>query len=498
MSDDSDVEVKFGADTEGLEKGSEKAKEQIEKIKESLESLKESSEGVKEIFEKAFEFAGIEIGLDAFKEWVKSSAELGEQMERTGAILGITSSQASELAGMAKMTGTDFGSLEHAVERFDLGLAEATKAGSRMAEGLRVLGLSAKEFVGVPTAERLNIIAEAFSKFEDGPNKTAAAMALLGRAGAEMIPFLDKGREGMRELHDVLLRTGAVMSNEMAASFAKTMEDINEMSLAWQGLSNRIFGVVNPAIDAAIKEITKLVESMNAQSIRAGIEALTDAGIDLSAAIAEYAVRAMAAIDKLIAKLGGLRSAAQSLDTFAAAMEGDNAALVRVGKGLWGALTGADDGSKDAALAATESLDSKLKAIEKSAEAAKAKLHSMIQVVASGSPYGSLDAHAFDKPKPDVGQMKLGGGGNKDEAFKDAELEANKEIEVAKSVTTAREKELDEQLKTHQITMNQWLSQTEQALQSEYNSVKDAYDKEAAKAGLTSQQIIAMQDRINC
>ena len=64
MSDDSDVEVKFGADTEGLEKGSEKAKEQIEKIKESLESLKESSEGVKEIFEKAFEFAGIEIGLE--------------------------------------------------------------------------------------------------------------------------------------------------------------------------------------------------------------------------------------------------------------------------------------------------------------------------------------------------------------------------------------------------------------------------------------------------
>ena len=180
MADDNDVEVKFGANVEGLEEGSEKGKEAIEGLKKKLEELQESSEHLHELFEKAFEFAGIEIGLDAFKEWIVSSAELGEQMERAGAMLGVTASQASELSGIAKMTGTDFGALEHTMERFELGLASTDEASSHVAEALRVLGSSAREFIGVPMPQQLQRMAEAFSHFADGPTKTAAAMALLG------------------------------------------------------------------------------------------------------------------------------------------------------------------------------------------------------------------------------------------------------------------------------------------------------------------------------
>ena len=186
MADDADVEVKFGASVDELVEGANEAKEHIEELTETFKSL--------------IEMAGIEIGVDAFKEWISSSAELGEQMERTAAMLGVSASQASQLSGMAKMTGTDFSSLTRTMERFELGLDTASQKSSRVGEGLKALGLNAREFVGVPLPQQIEQLSEAFSKFADGPNKTAAAMALLGRAGAEMIPYLDKGKEGMAEL----------------------------------------------------------------------------------------------------------------------------------------------------------------------------------------------------------------------------------------------------------------------------------------------------------
>src|SRR5580658_1786998 len=100
MADENDVDIKFGADVEGLEEGSERGKEAIDGLKERLAELKESGEQVHEIFETMLEAAGIEVGLDAIKEWIASSAELGEQLERTAAKLGISGEEASELMGV--------------------------------------------------------------------------------------------------------------------------------------------------------------------------------------------------------------------------------------------------------------------------------------------------------------------------------------------------------------------------------------------------------------
>ena len=267
MADESDVEVKFGANVEGLEEGSERGKEAIEALKEHLDELKESAEQVHEIFATMLEAAGLEVGLDAIKEWVQSSAELGEELERTAAKLGITGSEASGLMGVAKLTGTSFEGLQTAMERLQVGLATVDQKSSRTAEALRVLGVSAKEMASSSISQQINILSEAISRFQDGATKTAAVQA-LGRSFVELLPLLDKGREGLDELNATLDATGAKMSNEMVAAFAHTAEDLNTMKLAWQGVGEKIFDVFNPAIDAAVRSITGLLEKVKEDDIR--------------------------------------------------------------------------------------------------------------------------------------------------------------------------------------------------------------------------------------
>ena len=116
-----------------------------------------------------------------------------------------------------------------------------------------------------------------------------------------MIPDLDRGKEGLEELHDVLERTGAVMTNETAGAFAAVNEHLNEMRLAWQGLSNRIFSAVAPAVDFAITKITSLTEHLTSADINAGLVAITGAAIGLATQIMEFCLKVEGAWRSMLA-----------------------------------------------------------------------------------------------------------------------------------------------------------------------------------------------------
>ena len=53
-------------------------------------------------------------------------------------------------------------------------------------------------------------VANAFSKFEDGTTKTALAIAIFGRAGADLIPLLNQGADGIRKMQEQAQRLGLV------------------------------------------------------------------------------------------------------------------------------------------------------------------------------------------------------------------------------------------------------------------------------------------------
>jgi lambda family phage tail tape measure protein len=74
---------------------------------------------------------------------------------------------------------------------------ESKAAGSAIA----ALGLSIKDFKALAPADQMESVAKALAGFKDGAEKTAVAMALFGKSGAELLPFLKElGAEGGRQV----------------------------------------------------------------------------------------------------------------------------------------------------------------------------------------------------------------------------------------------------------------------------------------------------------
>ena len=218
---------------------------------------------LREDFMRLAELAGIPFTADAFKEWLNSTTEAAEKVERMAAQLGASTGEVQLLGAFAKLTGTDVEAMATQLERLQLALAKSTSALSPARAGLKALGIDAEEFRRLSIPQQFDELAEAVSRFADGATKTAAVQA-LGRGFVELLPLLDKGREGMDELNKAAKETGVIMSEQDVKALAEVREASNELGLAVQALGQDILlGMIGP-IKTAIGWLTKFTEGMDA------------------------------------------------------------------------------------------------------------------------------------------------------------------------------------------------------------------------------------------
>lgn len=261
MSDE-DVSVKFGGDTADAHSAIDGLKDKLEGFSEPIAGLIGSFSELGEAFVAAF-------AVEKIAEFFEHMAELGTQTERTAAILGITTEQVGEFNAIALASGGSQEQMTHALERLAMSLQRAKEGTGPAAAAFKALGLNVKELIGLPTEEVLNKIADKFHGLNDGMNKTAIAMALLGRGGAEMIPVLNRGSAGMAELGEIAKRAGTSLAEGIVHVFTQMHETFVEFGLAVKGIGVTLANAFGPAVTAIAGALVDLIEWFN-KSIKAG------------------------------------------------------------------------------------------------------------------------------------------------------------------------------------------------------------------------------------
>lgn len=507
----------------------------LSRMKEQLEGTLAPISAVRENLGEMVELLAAAFAVEKIADWISETTEAAEKIERMAAKLGISVGQVQEMGAVAKLTGGDVDQMASQLERLQLQLAKTGSASSPVAAALKVLGINLAEFRSASIAGQVDQMAEAFSRFADGSGKTAAAMALLGKTGADLLPFLDRGKEGLDELRKAAEATGVMMSAATIEAFSKTREDLNLLSLAWTGLSQKLLITVNPLVDAATKALTHLIESANPAELQGYLTTLATSLVGGAANVATFAVSAEEDWNKLVAAIeasigpvtGAMQKIADGLNYISNLSKtltpnfdfgqatGMANMLDRLGvisdetAAKWKQQAAA---ARDSALGATQSfggLDAtaarysmRLSDIASGAENAKRQIAALL---AEGAKTSQLSRHGEGEGglageggpvKPQVPQMDIGGASKAAaEALKIAEAEASAEVDAFKKAATAKEKLLDEQLKMHQLTMSQWQAQTVDALTDEEQDIKSAYARELQAAAGHSSQIIAIRKK---
>lgn len=79
-----------------------------------------------------------------------------------------------------------------------------------------------------------------FHDLPDGPEKTALALKVFGKAGAELIPLLNEGRSGIRAYTDELNRLGGTVTPATAAAADAFNDNLDKLKVAFGGLALKV------------------------------------------------------------------------------------------------------------------------------------------------------------------------------------------------------------------------------------------------------------------
>jgi hypothetical protein len=124
------------------------------------------------------------------------------------------------------------------------------------------LGIAVKDADGQlrPTSDLLLDVADKFSNMPDGVAKSALAMQIFGKAGAEMIPFLNEGKDGIKEYTDAATKMGVVLSTDAASAAHQFSKDLSMLELGVQGIENKIMTALVPALTVVADQFVSAME----------------------------------------------------------------------------------------------------------------------------------------------------------------------------------------------------------------------------------------------
>lgn len=159
----------------------------------------------------------------AFKiinDQVESIASFQQLSEK----IGDTAENLASLKKASDVSGVSMDSIAAASVKLTAALSKTDEEGQGAAKAIKALGLDFDTFKKLSPVDQIDTLAKTFNKFEDGANKTAVAVALFGKAGAEVIPFLNDLAEGS-ERHITLTGEQIRAADEFSKALARLSSD---------------------------------------------------------------------------------------------------------------------------------------------------------------------------------------------------------------------------------------------------------------------------------
>jgi len=308
MTDLAALVVRMQADNSQYIKALDQATGKLNKFAHDQEGL------VHEIGEKFSEFVAefaAAFTIDKLVEFTASAIESAASLEKLSQASGISVESLSSLRLAAAASGLTQDELGVSLKKLNVNLAEAAgNASSKAGVAFKALGISITDSNGrvKDAGVVMGDLAAKFATFADGPNKTAIAVQLFGKAGQQMIPMLNQGAEGLKELKDQAAAAGLVMSSGAAIA----AEDLERKFAILKATVVDSFGI---QLQSVLLPTLSAVGDAMLEAGRNG-EAMGNAAAGLGIIVklvASFAIQTAGAFERLGTAIGAISGAAVSV-----------------------------------------------------------------------------------------------------------------------------------------------------------------------------------------
>jgi hypothetical protein len=244
------------ADIKRLGRELQSLRREATESRKSTQALSDSFLGVVKTAKQLVGALGIATSVKALTDGFLATANAMDDLADSAQKVGVAAEDLQKLRYAAKFSGIGAQELDTALAKLNKTLVEGRNANSELSKTLKQMGVDASG----STIDAVAKIADEFAELPDGATKTARAMELFGRTGADLIPLLNQGGDAIRAMGDELERTGGLLSTETLQAASAFSDNMDKLTTTVGAVKSSIVAGMLPAfrdITAALTESAK-------------------------------------------------------------------------------------------------------------------------------------------------------------------------------------------------------------------------------------------------
>lgn len=359
--------VEFLGDTAGLEKSLARANARLKRFEGQTKSTNEHvgllGSGLKKAAGAAAGMAAGFASINAAKDAVNTTEELGHATLKLHNSFGLSIKSAGEFAAVMRARNVDSKQGAQAFKTLASNVVNAENGSKGAIQTFKLLGISVKDLKGKDFAGQLGLVSDGLKKVGPGVDKVRAASGLLGRGWQTLTPLLSGGSAAMREQLDLASRYGATLGGKTVKQVEAMIEAQRKQKLAMMGIQVSLGSALLPLFVKATTAFSGFVLGVREGTGAGGrfrdkvteiwrsVKPTIDAIVTLGKGVGTFAAKHPQVI-KLAASMAAVGLAIKSI-TFASRISGLSAFLgaARTGAATFRAIWSGAGGDAARALA---------------------------------------------------------------------------------------------------------------------------------------------------
>jgi len=226
----------------------------VVRIQQDMDRIRQTVDGTMAKVQKAASMAstalgalGVGLSAGAFASWIKGAVDMADQAQKLSQKIGVSVKDLGGLQLAFQQGGVDADGMQKALAKLSVGIVDGNSA-------LKAMGIATRNADGslMSTRDVLTQVSDRFSGYQDGVAKTALAIELFGKSGADLIPVLNAGGASISEFDVIAQRLGLTLSEDTTAAAERFNDKLELASLTVTGLGNQMMVQLLPTLESLV------------------------------------------------------------------------------------------------------------------------------------------------------------------------------------------------------------------------------------------------------
>lgn len=188
---------------------------------------------------------------------IKSVIDGADQLNKASQKYGVAVEQLSALQYAGKLSDVSLEAIGNGLKKLSVNMLDTAAGTGEAREAFKALNIEVKNADGSlkSSDEVFAAVADRFAGMEDGAGKTALAVRLFGKAGADLIPLLNQGSRGLASMKEEAEALGVIVGGDLARKSEEFNDNLTRLKESAGAFGISLANTVLPPLNNFVSQL---------------------------------------------------------------------------------------------------------------------------------------------------------------------------------------------------------------------------------------------------